>query len=166
MQNTRIKSEGIASKVMSYCTIILIIIFIGLTNLYSNPNLINSQGKKQEVKKGKDLSHLSKSSDLLFSRSVRFYQRNLSSIFGGNCSLYPSCSRYSIEGFETTGPLLGFLLTYDRLIHETDEIKFSHIILDDGKIKNYDPVDNNNFFKKKKKEKLIMRLNLLSENQN
>jgi len=99
------------------------------------------------------------SSDPLLSGGIKFYQSYYSSIFGGHCSLYPSCSNYSLCAFKKHGAFLGFLLTYDRLIHETDESKYSYkILIEKKRIRYYDPIINNVFWSKKRRDKPIKRL--------
>jgi hypothetical protein len=105
-----------------------------------------------------DLSNRKELSDHLLIKSVKFYQKYFSSIFGGHCSLNPSCSRYSLAAYEEHGAILGFLLTYDRLIHEGDEPKFSYKILVEGKIRNFDPLKNNDFWFKKRNDEPWRRL--------
>jgi len=103
-------------------------------------------------------------SEHLLCKSVKFYQRYFSSIFGGHCSLNPTCSNYSLIAFKEHGALLGFLLTYDRLIHETDEPKFSYKIIVNEKIRFHDPLKNNDLWFKKRKQEPFRRLILNVEN--
>jgi hypothetical protein len=121
---------------------------------------INSKANN-ENNTNSNSNHLSKEKlapNNLFIGSVNFYRKYMSSIFGGHCSLEPSCSMYSLQAFGNDGILLGFLLTYDRLIHETDEWKFSYKTLVKDNIKFYDPVKNNEFWSKKRKDEPIRRL--------
>ncbi len=82
----------------------------------------------------------------IFYKIIKFYQKNISPLDGGRCPMYPTCSQYSIEANKKHGPLLGFILTADRLIHEGDEKKFVSEIEIFGNKRFYDPVSNNDFW--------------------
>ena len=58
---------------------------------------------------------------------VKFFRDTISPIDGSRCSMYPTCSQYSVESFKKHGVFLGWLLTCDRLLHEADEVDFSKI---------------------------------------
>ena len=77
---------------------------------------------------------------------VRIFQRFISSVDGPRCAMYPTCSHYSLLAFKKHGPILGYILTADRLIHESDEARFSPRVEKHGFIRFYDPVENNDFW--------------------
>ena len=77
---------------------------------------------------------------------VRLFQHYLSQVDGARCSMYPTCSHYSLLAFKKHGPILGYFLTTDRLIHESDEARYVPLIKKHGIIRFYDPVENNDFW--------------------
>src|SRR4030042_5341007 len=111
--------------------VISLSLLLGLLCSFIFPGLSSYADSCREKIYEKEKNDLS-SQNLLFG-SVKLYRKYLSSLFGGNCSLNPSCSNYSLHAFGEDGLLLGFLLTYDRLIHESDEYKFSYKINVDDK---------------------------------
>ena len=78
--------------------------------------------------------------------AVKFYQYAISPVIGSRCSMYPSCSHYSVLALKKHGGLLGFVMTTDRLMHEAEELKSGPIIEKKGKYLIYDPVENNDFW--------------------
>jgi putative membrane protein insertion efficiency factor len=48
-------------------------------------------------------------------RSIRFYQNWISPIGGGRCGFRPSCSAYGYAAIEQQGPIVGIMMTADRL---------------------------------------------------
>ena len=99
----------------------------------------NNNDKKKICKK----RHVSINPMLSFAKIFRKY---ISPIDGDRCKMYPSCSQYSVECFEKHGLVIGWMMTWDRLIHEADEMKRSAIIRVYGKNRFYDPVKNNDFW--------------------
>jgi putative membrane protein insertion efficiency factor len=77
---------------------------------------------------------------------VRLFQGFVSSIDGARCSMYPTCSHYSLLAFKKHGPIMGYILTTDRLIHESDEVRFIPRVEKHGFIRFYDPLENNDFW--------------------
>ena len=85
-----------------------------------------------------------------FSSAVKFYQYALSPVIGSRCSMYPSCSSYSLLVLKKHGGLIGFAMTVDRLMHEAEELRSGPLIEDNGRYLVYDPVENNDFWWNKK----------------
>jgi len=81
---------------------------------------------------------------------LHFYQKDMSVVVASHCPMVPSCSNYSIAAIRKDGPWMGMLLTVDRLIHEGDERHYVREIWQDGKLKYWDPVENNDFWWHKK----------------
>lgn len=75
--------------------------------------------------------------------ALRFYRTALSPYLGSRCPLYPSCSAYSREAIRRHGPILGVILTADRLMHEADERELATIVMIDGTPRGLDPVEAN-----------------------
>ena len=46
---------------------------------------------------------------------IKFYQKTLSLVMGGDCRFYPTCSSYSIEAIEKHGSLKGSWLMIKRI---------------------------------------------------
>ena len=84
---------------------------------------------------------------------IQFYQTYISPVDGNRCPMHPSCSAYAAEVFETHGPVMGWIMTYDRLVRcGRDETKLSPAVIVDNQEYIYDPVKANDFwwFEKKK----------------
>ena len=77
---------------------------------------------------------------------VRFYRDYISPIDGERCPMYPTCSQYSIECFEKHGLIIGWMMTWDRLFHEADEMEQAPLIWVHDYYKFYDPLENNDFW--------------------
>ncbi len=78
---------------------------------------------------------------------VSFYRKHISRVDGDRCPSYPSCATYSLKALKKHGLVMGWLMTVDRLIHEgSEELKVSPMIFHNGKMKIYDPVENNDFW--------------------
>ncbi len=48
-------------------------------------------------------------------KSIRFYQKRISPLFGPKCRYYPTCSQYAIEAVERFGVIKGSFLAILRL---------------------------------------------------
>ncbi|HDZ23026.1 MAG TPA: membrane protein insertion efficiency factor YidD [Desulfobacteraceae bacterium] len=78
---------------------------------------------------------------------VSLYRDHLSRVDGDRCPSFPSCSSYSVQAFQKHGFIMGWMMTVDRLFHEGDEEKeVSPMVYDHGRMKIYDPVENNDFW--------------------
>ena len=75
-----------------------------------------------------------------------FFSKHISPVDGSRCPSEPTCSAYSAQAFRKHGFVMGWLMTVDRLIHESDEDKVSPVVVRDGKGKIIDPVENNDFW--------------------
>lgn len=83
----------------------------------------------------------------LLSLAVNFYRETVSRVDGERCRMYPSCSAYSLEAIKKHGFFSGYVMTADRLIHESNEMDHApKIILKNGKQRYYDPVESNDFW--------------------
>jgi len=81
---------------------------------------------------------------------VQFYQgplEHLSAVKHGECPMYPSCSEYSIQSLRKHGFFIGWMMSCDRLMRcGRDELWLSPKIMSNGKLKCYDPVEDNDFW--------------------
>jgi hypothetical protein len=75
-----------------------------------------------------------------------FFSKHISPIDGSRCPSHPSCSSYSAQAFKKHGFVMGWLMTVDRLMHESDEDKTSPVVVRNGKGKIMDPLENNDFW--------------------
>lgn len=77
---------------------------------------------------------------------LNFYREYISPVDGGRCPSYPSCSHYALQAVKKHGSVLGLLLTFDRLIHEADEVHRAPLIKINGEYRYFDPIENNDFW--------------------
>jgi len=69
---------------------------------------------------------------------------HLSSVRSGTCPMHPSCSSYSREAFGKHGLVVGWWMTFDRLLRcDPDEVERGTRVLVRGTWKAYDPVSHN-----------------------
>ena len=84
--------------------------------------------------------------DGIVSAPVLFYQRFLGPHWGRLCSHYPSCSNYALMAIRKHGALVGSIMTFDRLQHESNEARYSPLVQTGGEIWVYDPLENNDYW--------------------
>ena len=78
---------------------------------------------------------------------VEFYRKYISKAMGDRCPMYPSCSQYCIDALKKHGPVVGWIMTCDRLMRcGRDEVRLSPPVWINGKRRCYDPVSNNDFW--------------------
>jgi hypothetical protein len=77
---------------------------------------------------------------------VSIFRSHISAVDSDRCPSIPSCSSYSVTAFRKHGFFIGWLMTVDRLIHEADEGSVSPLVYHNGRVKIYDPVENNDFW--------------------
>ena len=77
---------------------------------------------------------------------VRIFQEYISPVDGDRCPCYPTCSQYSVEAVRKHGVLIGIMMTFDRLIHESNEIRQAPLVKIYDAYRYYDPVENNDFW--------------------
>jgi putative component of membrane protein insertase Oxa1/YidC/SpoIIIJ protein YidD len=80
----------------------------------------------------------------------RFFQEYISPVDGDRCPSYPTCSQYAQEAVRKHGVLIGLVMTFDRLLHESDETRRAPLIRAGDSYRYYDPVENNDFWWSKK----------------
>jgi hypothetical protein len=78
--------------------------------------------------------------------AVRFFQGYISPVDGDRCPCYPTCSQYGLEAVRKHGAVIGLVMTFDRLMHESDEIRQAPMVKVYGSYRYFDPVENNDFW--------------------
>jgi uncharacterized protein len=77
---------------------------------------------------------------------IGIFKEYISPVDGDRCPMYPTCSQYSLEAVRKHGVLVGLVMTFDRLIHESDEIRRAPQVKVYDSNRYYDPVENNDFW--------------------
>lgn len=78
---------------------------------------------------------------------IRMFQRIISRADGQRCPMYPSDSNYATQAFNRFGPLIGWVLTSDRLLRcGRDETRLSPAVKINGLRSTYDPIEANTFW--------------------
>ena len=85
---------------------------------------------------------------VFFTSLLTFFQKVISPVDSDRCPSYPTCAAYSKQAYQKHGPIVGTLMTVDRLIHEASEAQFSPTIEVHGIRRVYDPVSANEFWKR------------------
>ena len=84
------------------------------------------------------------------SSMTRFYREPLNHLYSvrpGECPMYPSDSEYSLQSIQKHGMWAGWIMSMDRLMRcGRDETKLSPEVFINGKLKTYDPVEQNDFW--------------------
>jgi putative membrane protein insertion efficiency factor len=81
-----------------------------------------------------------------FLAMLAFYQKAIGPVVSGRCPMYPTCSQYSVEAVRKHGPVMGIIMTADRLIHEVDEQRYAPLIKVWSRYRYFDPVQENDFW--------------------
>jgi len=83
---------------------------------------------------------------LAFLGAIRLYQKRVSAIGVDRCGFRPSCSAYGYTSIKEQGPLIGLLMTADRLTRCNiwKEPGSDYTLLPNGKL--YDPPSKNLLF--------------------
>ena len=82
----------------------------------------------------------------LLMRGVKIFSKYISPVDGDRCPMYPTCAAYSLQVIKKHGFFLGFIMTADRLIHESNEMDYVPLIKAGDRFRFYDPVSNNDFW--------------------
>jgi len=78
---------------------------------------------------------------------VYFFRKYISSADQDRCPMHPTCSTYCVEAIKKHGPVLGWIMTCDRLMRcGRDELKLSPPIWIEGKKRCNDPLSDNDFW--------------------
>ncbi len=77
---------------------------------------------------------------------LTFYQKVIGPVNGGRCPMYPTCSQYSVQAIRKHGPVVGIIMTADRLMHEGDEQQYLPLSRVGDRYRFIDPVQDNDFW--------------------
>ncbi len=82
---------------------------------------------------------------------LEFYQKHISAIDGNRCPMNPSCSEYARQAMKKHGPILGWIMTCDRLMRcGRSEKKIAPLVQIKVQTKEgyqySDPLENNDFW--------------------
>lgn len=91
------------------------------------------------------LNNMSLPAHLLYEGTV-FFSKYISPVDGDRCAMYPTCSSYSRQAIAKHGFILGFIMTADRLIHESNEIDTANLIRIGESYRYSDSVADNDFW--------------------
>jgi putative component of membrane protein insertase Oxa1/YidC/SpoIIIJ protein YidD len=80
---------------------------------------------------------------LVFLGAIELFQKRISPIEGPRCGFIPSCSAFGHQAVREQGPILGVMMTADRLMRDTilTVPGPGYIVLPNGVI--FDPVSRN-----------------------
>lgn len=74
---------------------------------------------------------------------LRGFFQAVSNVDGDRCPMTPTCSTYSLQAMARHSLILGWIMTVDRLIRESDEQRYCPWVLMDGSWHCLDPVEAN-----------------------
>jgi putative component of membrane protein insertase Oxa1/YidC/SpoIIIJ protein YidD len=78
---------------------------------------------------------------------LNFYKNHISVVDGNRCPMYLSCSSYASRAFEKHGPVLGWIMSCDRLVRcGRDEADVSEKVIVNSHQLIHDPVAANDFW--------------------
>ena len=78
---------------------------------------------------------------------IEFYRNHISAIDGDRCRMHPTCSAYAKEAIEKHGPIVGWIMTCDRLVRcGRDETRLSPKVIIGKTPYTNDPVESNDFW--------------------
>lgn len=82
----------------------------------------------------------------LLAGALHIFISTISEVDGERCPMYPTCSSYALQAVRKHGPVIGFFMTADRLIHESDEMNQAPLIRSGETTRFFDPVEANDFW--------------------
>ncbi|WP_052464535.1 membrane protein insertion efficiency factor YidD [Geoalkalibacter subterraneus] len=100
-----------------------------------------------QVPAARNSAPVDKGSDMSILRyGIGFFQEFISPVDGPRCPMTPTCSAYALHALDRHGPALAIMLTVDRLLHENTPREKTHPVPGPGRIRYFDPLDNNDFW--------------------
>ena len=126
----------------------LLIIIFSVTSVVCAEGLTPKIKKTRLVEKGKEYQNVLHHG---LDGALTIYKNYVSGVIGSRCKMVPTCSSYSRDALNKHGVIIGFVLTFDRLMREGDEYRYSSVIYNsDKKLVTYDPVEGNTFWWEKR----------------
>jgi hypothetical protein len=126
---------------------IILLCFIGLCYGGDEQEFIpwdynNQKGEENVNQNNNDVSPMA----YLLMKGITLFQEYISVVDGDRCPMKPTCSTYALQAIKKHGFFIGAMMTADRLIHESDEIRYAPVIIHDESVRFHDPVSNNDFW--------------------
>jgi len=80
-------------------------------------------------------------------RIISFYQNHISGADGSRCPMSPSCSEYAAQALEKHGPVMGWIMVFDRVMRcGRSETGLAPKKRFNGELRTHDPVLANDFW--------------------
>jgi putative membrane protein insertion efficiency factor len=74
------------------------------------------KGPKEKTGYSSSSQHIETSSaTIVFLEGIQLYQKRIASVRGIECGFRPSCSHYAASSIQDQGPVIGLMMTADRL---------------------------------------------------
>ena len=108
------------------------------------PVLLTSADRAAPVRPGREEPPSIAATPFLW--MLGFYQNVIGPVNSGRCPMYPTCSQYSVQAIRKHGPVVGIVMTADRLIHELDEQHDALLIKVGSRYRYEDTVADNDFW--------------------
>ena len=146
------KTDQIGQGVRWQATPIVVLVGVAISLLIPAATTFGSdftmKGPREELRVPEKASGLETSSvGVAMHGMIRFYQIFISPAGGPDrCGFRPSCSRYGHQAIRDQGPVVGVMMTADRLTRCNIFERPGYTRLPNGKL--YDPVSNNLLFEK------------------
>lgn len=105
-----------------------------------------SQPADRELKQGGPEQQSQNIAATPFLWLLTFYQKVIGRVNSGRCPMYPTCSQYSVQAIRKHGPVVGIIMTADRLMHEGSEQDYVPRIKVGDRYRFSDPVQDNDFW--------------------
>jgi hypothetical protein len=102
--------------------------------------------KKGEENGNQNNNEISSPIAFLLMKGIAKFQEYISVVDGDRCPMKPTCSTYALYAIKKHGFFIGAVMTADRLIHESDEIRYAPAIIQGESVSFHDPVSNNDFW--------------------
>lgn len=78
---------------------------------------------------------------------VIFFQQYISGADGDRCAMTPSCSRYALNAIDRHGPVMGWIMAFDRMMRcGRDELTLKTPVAHRGRYYCPDAVSDNDFW--------------------
>ena len=146
------KTDQIGQGVRWQATLIIVLVGVAISLLIPAASTFGSdftmKGPREELRvREKTYGPETSSVGVAMHGLIRFYQIFISPAGGPDrCGFRPSCSRYGHQAIRAQGPVVGVMMTADRLTRCNIFERPGYTRLPNGKL--YDPVSNNLLFEK------------------